>query len=99
MENKLIVLTEVAYKNLSDKLDSIIQTVGVNNSTPKDDWLSNDQVMELLKVSKSTLQTYRDKGVIPFSQIGRKIIYKKTEVALAIERFKVPAYRISKSKS
>ena len=43
----------------------------------------NKQVCELLKISSRTLQTYRDTGVLPFSQIGRKCYYK----AIDIEQF------------
>lgn len=38
-------------------------------------WLSPDQVCKLLGISKRTLQNYRDKRIIPFSQIGRKIYF------------------------
>ena len=46
-------------------------------------WLDNQEVCILLKVSKRTLQTYRDDGKIPFSQIGNKLYYK----ALDVEKF------------
>jgi len=43
-------------------------------------WLSSDEVCCLLLISKRTLQSYRDRGILPFSQIGRKIYYKATDV-------------------
>jgi hypothetical protein len=39
-------------------------------------WLTGDEICKLLRVSKRTLQNYRDKRVIPFSQVERKIYYK-----------------------
>jgi excisionase family DNA binding protein len=42
--------------------------------------LSNSEVCGLLHVSNRTLQNYRDKGMIQFSQVGRKINYTKTDI-------------------
>jgi excisionase family DNA binding protein len=43
-------------------------------------WLSNDDVCHLLMISKRTLQSYRDNGILPFAQIGRKIYYKASDI-------------------
>ncbi len=45
-----------------------------------ENWLDNKQVCELLKISPRTLQTYRDTGVLPYSQIGRKCYYKAADI-------------------
>lgn len=42
--------------------------------------LSNDDVCHLLMISKRTLQSYRDRGILPFAQIGRKIYYKDSDI-------------------
>ena len=39
-------------------------------------WLSSDDVCRILRISKRTLQNYRDNRILPFSQVGRKIYYK-----------------------
>ena len=43
-------------------------------------WLDNQDVMQLLNVSKRTLQMYRDESLIAFSQVGNKMYYKTTDV-------------------
>jgi excisionase family DNA binding protein len=43
-------------------------------------WLSSEEVCHLLMISKRTLQTYRDRGILPFAQIGRKIYYKSSDL-------------------
>ncbi len=53
-------------------------------STPHE-WLSGEQVCRMLMISKRTLQNYRDKNVIPFSQIGRKIYYKYSDIVEYLE--------------
>ncbi len=43
-------------------------------------WLSSEDVCHLLMISKRTLQSYRDRGILPFAQIGRKIYYKASDI-------------------
>jgi hypothetical protein len=43
-------------------------------------WLSSDDVCKILRISKRTLQNYRDNCILPFSQIGRKIYYKASDI-------------------
>jgi excisionase family DNA binding protein len=43
-------------------------------------WLSSEEVCYLLRISTRTLQNYRDNGVLPFAQIGRKIYYKASDI-------------------
>ena len=50
------------------------------NLTPGNTWLTGDDVIQLLKISKRTLQSYRDRRTLPFSQIGRKIYYKYSDI-------------------
>lgn len=43
-------------------------------------WFSSEEVCRLLMISKRTLQTYRDRGILPFAQVGRKIYYKASDI-------------------
>ena len=56
------------------------------NEFNKETWLSNDAVCKLLKISKRTLQSFRDSGKITFSQIGHKCYYKVSDVELFIQQ-------------
>ncbi len=47
---------------------------------PEDRWLTSQEVCEILKISSRTLQTYRDRKQISFSQTGPKIYYKKSDI-------------------
>lgn len=44
------------------------------------EWLDNQDVCEILGISKRTLQTYRDNGMLAFSQIGHKMYYRREDV-------------------
>ena len=48
--------------------------------TEKMNWLDNADVCEKLNVSKRTLQTYRDGGLLAYSQINHKIYYRLEDV-------------------
>jgi len=75
----------------SDAFAEIIEMLkGLNNKFTKlefdakyplsEKWLDNQEVMQLLNVSKRTLQMYRDESLIAFSQVGNKMYYKTTDV-------------------
>lgn len=46
----------------------------------KDEWLDNQQVCQLLNISKRTLQYYRSSGKISHTQIGYKNYYKASDI-------------------
>lgn len=50
---------------------------------------NNDELQKILDCSSRTLQIYRDKGLISFSQIGSKIWYTAKDVADFLERHRV----------
>lgn len=52
------------------------------------EWLDNQEVCLLLGISLRTLQSYRDKGLVPYSQIGHKCYYKATDIEQFLEENK-----------
>lgn len=50
------------------------------------EWLDNQEVCQILRISKRTLQTYRNSGVLPYSQIGHKMFYRPDDVKQVFER-------------
>ena len=48
-------------------------------------WLDNQEVCEVLRISKKTLQVYRAKGILPFSRIKHKFFYKPEDVQKLLE--------------
>lgn len=55
-------------------------------------YLSGEEVCKLLHISKRTLQQYRDDQILPYIQIGGKIIYKETDLMNVLEQNYVSAY-------
>lgn len=55
-------------------------------------WLTGDEVIHLLGISKRTLQNYRDQRKLPFSQVGRKIYYKASDIEEYLSNHYIRAY-------
>ena len=67
-------LREELNLQFSKLYDIILNKNYINN------WVKSDVVMEVLGVSMSTLQTYRNNGIIPYSKIGGVILYNIDEI-------------------
>jgi hypothetical protein len=87
MSNKLIILTEEAFTQIIEKLNSIESLLLEKTKIKKPMWLDNQEFMQLLKISSRTAQNYRDKNMISFSLIGNKLYYKLSDVEDLLERF------------
>ncbi|MFH5885321.1 helix-turn-helix domain-containing protein [Halalkalibaculum sp. DA3122] len=57
------------------------------------EWLTTEDVMEMLSCSRRTVQNYRDEGKIPFTQEGRKILYPRNGIEQFLSDNMIKAYR------
>lgn len=69
------------FETFVDKVDALCRE---NEDKTLKKWLTNTEVCEILNVSKRTLQSYRDKGMIAFSQINHKMFYRPEDVQALI---------------
>ena len=51
-------------------------------------WFDNEEVCEILSIGKRTLQSYREKRIIPYTQVGHKIYYKPQDVEALLKQSK-----------
>jgi len=58
-------------------------------------YMTDKELSEMLKVSRHTLQQYRNKGLIPFTYCQGKVLYKEQDVQELLERNYQPATRYS----
>lgn len=86
MEIKFI--STEAYQHLINKLDDIASKIGQKTiESPLDEiWLDIQEVCILLKISKRTLQSYRDNKILPYSQISGKIYFKASDIQHHLEK-------------
>lgn len=55
------------------------------NDKLKESWIDGQDVLQALKISKRTLQTMRDNGVLPYSRINGKFYYKVADLEKLLE--------------
>ncbi|MDX2190789.1 MAG: helix-turn-helix domain-containing protein [Bacteroidota bacterium] len=92
---QVITIQSEAFHEIINKLDEIkTKVLEEKGKQPLTDvWLDNAQVCELLKVSSRTMQTYRDEGIVSFSQVGSKIYYKASDIEAHLNRHYNKAFR------
>lgn len=49
-------------------------------------YLTGEEVMELFSLCPRTLQNYRDRRVLPYTTIGSKILYPRSEIEKILDR-------------
>ena len=67
-------------KKAATEISAIAEECSVNS-----EWVENSELAEILGLSKRQLQGYRERGVLGFSTIGRKIYYRRDEVERLIK--------------
>ena len=43
-------------------------------------YLTDKEVSQIMKVSRRTLQEYRNEGKLPYIQLGGKVLYKESDI-------------------
>mgnify|MGYP003575896164 CR=1 FL=1 len=51
----------------------------------KEKWLDNQEVCLMMNITKRTLQTYKDKGLLSYSRLNRKNYYKLSDVQAMLD--------------
>lgn len=75
-----VILSTQQYTDLVNRLDELNKKLEEKQKNPQDTFLDNQEFLQLMNISKRTAQTWRDEGVISFSQIGSKIYYRMSDV-------------------
>lgn len=85
---QIFTITPEDYQKLTAKLDEISSSVQqmAKSSPLPDHWLDIQEVCMLLKISKRTLQSYRDNHILPYSQVSGKIYFKASDIQDHLEK-------------
>lgn len=83
-DNEEIIVHQEMITQLRNRIESILKNYRpVMNG---EIYLSGEDVCKLLHISKRTLQQYRDDNILPYIQIGGKIIYKESDILTILEQ-------------
>ena len=97
MIESVFLLPDREIRDLVQELKEAVKELREKKEGVKD-FVGNDQFMEIMGISKRTAQTWRDEGVIPFSQIGSKIYYSRKDIDALMEKHKCDLFVNSKNK-
>jgi hypothetical protein len=81
-----MILTSINVEDLLDMFTARIKDVlTVKTQAKKDesvpeDLLSIEDIMKIFNVSKVTVHKWKQKGLLPFYKMNRKVYFKKSEV-------------------
>lgn len=78
---------------LDEVLPHIEQTL--KNNKPLFDgerYLTSEELCSILKLSRRTLQDYRNNGILPFIQLPRKVLFRESDIKKILEERFRPAY-------
>lgn len=82
---EVIAIQKSALDGLTNELKALLDLA--ENATRKytpilkeEKWLDNQEVCLMMNITKRTLQTYKDKGLLPYSKLNRKNYYKFSDI-------------------
>lgn len=77
----MVVLPKSEWQGVKEDLQEVKELL-IKKKTEEvgNEWIESIEARKMLGVSPKTWQTYRDRRIIPFAQIGRKILVKKADL-------------------
>ena len=80
----VLIISKQAVETIQKELEAI-KTHMRNITSPAENFIDNKAFVELMGVSFRTAQTWRDEGKIGFSQEGKKIYYRMSDIETFME--------------
>ena len=96
--NELIMPHNVGVKNALENMKELLVLYKkmTGNYRPLLDgerYLTDKEVAQILKVSRRTLQEYRNGGVLPYILLDGKVLYRESDLEKVLESCYHPAYK------
>ena len=96
--NELIMPHNVGVKNALEDMKELLVLYKkvIGNYRPLLDgerYLTDREVAQILKVSRRTLQEYRNNGVLSYILLGGKVLYRESDLEKIQESCYHPAYK------
>lgn len=83
-----IILSAEQFSAIQDQLVKLEKSIHVNLNNVGKVIYENDEFIEKMKISKRTSQSWRDKGLISFTQVGSKIYFTQDDVDAFLLKYK-----------
>lgn len=81
------IITDSNWAKLRNEILSLAKTChkAFGEQSEHTNWLHNEDVCKLLNISPRTLQDYRDRRIIPYTQFAGKILYRASDLEKMLE--------------
>lgn len=80
-ELQVVVMPQSYLKKQEAQIEKLINLLEKKSEEEiNSQWIESVKIPKMLGISQKTWQTYRDKRIIPFSQIGSKIFVKRADL-------------------
>lgn len=90
LDMEVLAIQKSALDGMKNELKALLELT--ENATQKytpifkeEQWLDNQEVCLMMNITKRTLQTYKSKGLLPYSKLNRKNYYKRSDVQALLE--------------
>jgi tRNA U34 5-carboxymethylaminomethyl modifying GTPase MnmE/TrmE len=77
---EIINMVAVIKKDIRELHAEIKKLTKTHTQQLSEEWIQREQVMQILNIKERKLQSMRDNGTLPYSQIDGKIYYRTTDV-------------------
>jgi hypothetical protein len=96
--NELIMPHNVGVKNALENMKEVLTLYKkvIGDYRPLlggERYLTDREVAQILKVSRRTLQEYRNGGLIPYMLLGGKVLNRESDLERVLESCYHPAYK------
>ena len=86
---EIISVEKKTSKEIVSRLGQFVKRMDSINrqrsSRRMSDWMDNQDVCQVLKISPRTLQDYRNNGILPYRQLGGKILYRESDIERVLQ--------------
>ena len=81
-----IILSPITIPEFTALIQQAVKDVLFKKISDGDRLMTSEEVQNLLQISHTTLQKWRNESKIPFIRIGRKIYYNKDEILQSLSK-------------
>ena len=85
-----IVIETRAYNDLQAHIQRLLERISALHSLSEKShanrWLTIEEVCKALSITKLALQYYRSCGIIPYTALGNKVLFREDDIRCLLEQ-------------
>ena len=85
-----VLMETSAYKEMQAHLQRLLERVSALHSLSAQPttvrWLTAEEVCKALSITKRALQYYRSAGIIPYTALGNKVLFRDDDIRQLLEK-------------